>query len=428
MKIPVHLDLQKMWKRVVYFVKFFISEVSTKRVLDSAAALTYSTLLAIVPILAVVFAVAPPFGYSKYIEMWFREALSSQPQAADILIGFVNSYLVHTKSGIILGMGLLFMLWTVIMLVSNVEKTFNSLWQVKQPRELFRTFTDYIAMIFLVPIVIVILAGVNIFMAAVATNLDQYIVIGPIWRFLIRITPYILMSAIFIALYVFMPNTKVKLTSALVPGILAGIAMQFLQYVYINSQIWVTSYNAIYGSFAALPLFMLWIQFSWTICLFGAELTYTTQNRENFAFLANSAEMSHRYKLMLSLTLISLICKNTIAKQKPLTALQLKNATQIPIRITHDLLHNLCNAGLINECFLGDEKSQEPIFVLTGSADRISVGEVVDALEAYGKWQPTIKLRDFLHTNGFSTKTWARAYSVRNDYLKQERTILLKDL
>ena len=108
------------------------------------------------------------------------------------------------------------------------------------------------------------------------------------------------MSAIFIALYVFMPNTKVKLTSALVPGILAGIAMQFLQYVYINSQIWVTSYNAIYGSFAALPLFMLWIQFSWTICLFGAELTYTTQNRENFAFLANSAEMSHRYKLMLS--------------------------------------------------------------------------------------------------------------------------------
>ena len=166
-----------MFRKVYDFIRLLISELTAKRVFDSAAALTYSTILAIVPIMAVVFAVARGFGYSKYIETWFRDMLTSQPQAAEIIIGFVNSYLVHTKSGIILGLGLVFMLWTVLMLVSNIEKTFNDIWQVKKPRSLFRTFTDYIAMLFLVPIITVVMAGISIFMATIADNLDQYVVI-----------------------------------------------------------------------------------------------------------------------------------------------------------------------------------------------------------------------------------------------------------
>ncbi|MBO4826274.1 MAG: YihY/virulence factor BrkB family protein [Prevotella sp.] len=411
-----------MWKKIVDIAKFLVSELSAKRVFDSAAALTYSTLLAIVPILAVVFAVARGFGYNKYIEDWFRNALASQPQAAEILVGFVNSYLVHTKSGIILGMGLLFMLWTVLMLVSNVEKTFNAIWQVKIPRGLFRTFTDYFAMLFLVPIIIVLMAGISIFMATVASNLDQYLVIGPIWRFLIKLSPYIIMSGVFIAMYVFIPNTKVKLKSAIVPGILAGIAMQLLQYLYIHSQIWVSSYNAIYGSFAALPLFMLWVQFSWSICLFGAELTYTTQNLEDYAFLADSSEMSHRYRIMLSGILMSLICKRADEEGSPYTALQLKLATDIPIRITHDLLYDLCRAGLLKEYVGSDEKSEEPVFVPVGSIDKLSFGKMVDRLEALGKWTLTVDLHQFSNPN------WEKAFSIRRNYLNNGRDILLKDL
>ena len=102
-----------------------VERATTKRMVDAASALTYSTLLAIVPIMAVVFAIARGFGYNKYIEDWFRDALASQPQTADVIVGFVNSYLVHTKSGIFLGVGLIFMLWTVIMLINNIEQTFN---------------------------------------------------------------------------------------------------------------------------------------------------------------------------------------------------------------------------------------------------------------------------------------------------------------
>ena len=141
---------------IIKTIYLCINRFTKDRLVNKASALTYSTLLAIVPIFAVVFAIARGFGYNKYIELWFRESLSSQPQAADTIIAFVNSYLVHTKSGVFFGVGLVFMLFTVLMLTANVEKTFNSIWQVKHPRSVYRAVTDYLAMLFLVPIVIVV--------------------------------------------------------------------------------------------------------------------------------------------------------------------------------------------------------------------------------------------------------------------------------
>lgn len=411
-----------MFRKVSDFIRLLISELTAKRVFDSAAALTYSTILAIVPIMAVVFAVARGFGYSKYIETWFRDMLTSQPQAAEIIIGFVNSYLVHTKSGIILGLGLVFMLWTVLMLVSNIEKTFNDIWQVKKPRSLFRTFTDYIAMLFLVPIIIVVMAGISIFMATIADNLDQYVVISSVAHFLIDLSPYILLSGAFFALYVFMPNTKVHLRSAILPAILAGTAMQWLQFFYIHSQIWVSSYNAIYGSFAALPLFMLWVQFSWIICLVGAELTYTMQNLEESAFMSDAKSMSHRYRMMLSALLLSLICKRFAEGRKPYTALELKLETNIPIRVTSELLYDMTQAHLILETYTTDEKGDDPVYLPAESLDNLSVGTMIDRLESQGGWKLDIHLRDYMSVN------WGKAFDARHSYLKSQREILMKDL
>ena len=265
--------------RIIYLTIRFFTE---KRVMTQASALTYSSLLAIVPILAVVFAIARGFGYNKYIEIWFRDMLSSQPQAAEVIVGFVNSYLVHTQSGIFLGVGLIFMLYTVLMLVNNIEETFNQIWQVSNSRPIIRSLTNYLAMFFMFPIIVIVSMGISILLATITDSMHHFFFIGPMMQWLLQLSLYILLSLLFIMLYVYMPNTKVRLTCAIVPGILAGIAMQVLQLVYIYSQIWVTGYNAIYGSFAALPLFMLWVQFSWTICLFGAQLTYTNQNLNRY--------------------------------------------------------------------------------------------------------------------------------------------------
>jgi membrane protein len=279
------MDAVKRFFRLVYrklylTIRFF----TAKRVMAEASALTYSTLLAIVPVLAVVFAIARGFGYNKYIELWFRNTLSSQEQVADVIIGFVNSYLIHTKSGVFLGVGLLFMLYTVLMLMDNVQQTFNQIWGVSNQRSIIRSFTDFLAIFFLFPILVIVSTGLSIFMATFVDSMSGFFIIGPAIRRLLDLTPWVIMSLLFIGLYVYMPHTRVKWSCAVLPGILAGVGMQILQLAYIHSQMWVTGYNAIYGSFAALPLFMLWIQFSWTICLFGAQLTYTNQHLNSIGF------------------------------------------------------------------------------------------------------------------------------------------------
>jgi len=414
---PLKFLILGVTKKVMLAVRFF----TAKRVLSKAAALTYSTLLAIVPILAVVFAIARGFGYSKYIEVWFRGAFESQPQVAEVIIGFVNSYLVHTKSGVFLGIGLLFMLYTVLMLVSNVEDAFNEIWQVKQPRSIFRTFTDYLAMFFLFPIIIVLTSGLSIFIATIADSAPDFLLLGPTIRFVIDLLPYVLMSAMFIGVYIFMPNTHVKPICAVVPGILAGIAMQGLQIFYIHSQIFLSSYNAIYGSFAALPLFMLWVQISWTICLFGAELCYTNQNLDYYDYDANTGEISHRYKIMLSALLMSRICRRFSKGQRPYTALELREETNIPIRFVNDLLYSLIEAGLLIEV-TSDEKGDTSRFMPAEDISNLSVGVMTDRLESYGRWKIALDVSELM------SEKWAKAIELRSNYLREERQILLQDL
>lgn len=414
--MPAHKRLlYSIVRKLLLAIGFF----TTRRVTQMASALTYSTLLAIVPILAVVFAIARGFGYNKYIEDWFRDALSSQPQVADVLVGFVNSYLVHTKSGIILGLGLVFMLWTVTMLTNNIEQIFNGIWQIKKPRTVYRIITDYFAMMFLVPIIIVLYSGVNIFMGTVMKSLHGYILLGPLVRFLINLAPYVLTSLVFVLMYICIPNTKVKFRFAIVPGILAGIAMQWLQYFYIHSQLWVSSYNAIYGSFAALPLFMLWIQLSWTICLFGAQLCYTSQHLEQYAFLASSEKLSHRYRIMLCCQIMAHICQRYEDGERPLTAMQIKQLTQLPIRVTTELLNQMIEAQLIIENSR-DYKGEDCTFVPAEA--NMTVGKVMKHLEAQGSWTPDmyIKLRE--------NESWKEVFRQRNLFLQQMEDIRITDL
>ena len=414
---PVKYLLLEVLKKLLLAIRFF----TAKRVLQKASALTYSMLLAIVPIMAVVFAIARGFGYNKYIEVWFRDAFQSQPQAADIIIGFVNSYLVHTQSGVFLGVGLVFMLYTVLMLVSNVEDAFNEIWQVKKPRSIFRTFTDYLAMFFLFPIIVVLTSGISIFMATVADSLPNFLLLGPFVRWLIDLSPYVLMSGMFIALYIFMPNTRVRLKSALVPGILAGIAMQGLQIFYIHSQMFLSSYNAIYGSFAALPLFMLWVQISWTICLFGAELCYTNQNLDYYDYDANTGEISHRYKLLMASLLMSKICKRFANGQRAYSAYELRGLTNVPIRIVNDLLYELIDAKLLIE-ISGDEKGETSRFMPAEDINNLTYGVLVDRMESKGQWKIDLDVSKLFEGE------WTKVIELRSVYLRGARDIKLQDL
>ena len=314
-----------------------------------ATSLSFSTMLAIVPVAAVLFAIARGFGLDNYITQWIRDAFEAQPQAADYIIQLAGSYLAHAKSGIIIGIGLVFMLYSVLSLIYNIESAFDEIWQVKDNRTPLRLLTDYTSLLFLVPITLILISGVNIFVYKIVDHLQAYILLGSMVKILIKLLPIVLMSCVFTALYVLMPNTKVKVSKAIVPGTIAGIAMLLLQFFYINSQVFLTSYNAIYGSFAALPLFMLWLMISWYICLFGAELCYMSQNSDYYAFMTNTEDISHSMQTKMCMMLLTLICKRFAEGKQPYTALELKEESHIPIRITSDLLHRLCDIRMLTE-------------------------------------------------------------------------------
>lgn len=408
--------LVTMTKAVILTAKAFLSN----KLFRLASALTYSTLLAIVPIAAVVFAVARGFGFSIYIEEWFKDALESQPQVAEAIIGFVNSYLVHARSGIILGVGLIFMLWTVIMLTTNIEESFNDIWRVEKTRTWGRTIINYTAVFFLLPIIIIVTSGVSVVFATISDGLKEVIFVEPIVKVLVGLVPYVIWSVVFILLYVYMPNTKVKWTKAVVPGILAGVAMQVLQLFYIHSQIWVSSYNAIYGSFAALPLFMLWLQISWTICLVGAQMCYVDQHLRDMAFDHEVSEISHHHQMIMAALLLSIICKRHYRGEKACTAAQLKELSGLPITVTTELLKQLNEAGLIN--INGVYKEEETIYQPSIGTNNITLGMMIDKLECQGKWKPNVQIAQL------DGKLWRKVHQIRKDYCQELRTVLVRDL
>ena len=411
-----------MRKQIVNILRTLWDDFTTKRVINAASTLTYSTLLAIVPVVAVIFAIARGFGYNRYIETWFRSTLDSQPQVAEVIIGFVNSYLVHTKSGIVFGVGLMFMLWTVIMLTRNIEQVFNDIWGVYHQRSIMRTFTDYLAMFFILPILIIVISGIMLFMTSISSVVNETYMIGPVLKFLIDALPSVMLAGIISILYVFMPNTHVSWRNVILPAIFAALLMQMLQQFYIHSQLWVSSYNAIYGSFAALPLFMLWLQFSWTIILVGAELTYTKQNLEYFSHGISKTELSHRHRLMLCCMIAGRICKRFKEGGRPYNLMELKQMTSLPTRIITDLIYDMQNAGILVE-LNPDGKDNESEWIPSESVEIITVGFLISDVESLHNWT-----LDSTICRLMDSKKWRKALLIRHNYLKAQRDIKLYEL
>lgn len=397
-----------------------VKEFTERRVVNKASALTYSTLLAIIPILALLFAIARGFGFSNLLEDQFRNGLGGQAQTAETILSFIDSYLSHAKSGIFIGVGLIMLFYTVLLLTHNMERTFNSIWQVKKPRSLYRKMTDYFSMMLLLPLLIMLSSGISIFMSTFLKNMEEFFLLAPVIKFLVRLTPFVLTWGMFTALYIFMPNTKVKLKFAIVPGILAGSAFQAFQYLYIGSQIWVSRYNAIYGSFAAIPMFLLWTQISWSICLYGAQLCYVAQNLRNFSFSKETENISRRYHDFLCILIMSLICKRFQTEESPYTAESLSDEHKIPIRLTTTILYELQDLHMIYETPVEGE-DEEMAYLPSVDINQMNVAMLLSRLDKEGS--EAFKIDRSQYTN-----TWDALAKARESYYKETSSILLKDL
>ena len=166
-----------------------IQRFNDDRIVNKASALTYNTLLSIVPILAILFAVARGLGFSDMMEEQVRRGLEGQSMTVDVIISLTDSYLAHAQSGIFIGVGLLVLLWAVLTLTGNIERTFNQIWQVKKQRSPFRKITDYFSILLLLPIVLVVSGGLSIFMTTALKSLDSYLILSSFAKFIVGCIP-----------------------------------------------------------------------------------------------------------------------------------------------------------------------------------------------------------------------------------------------
>jgi membrane protein len=397
-----------------------VREFLENRIVSKASALTYNTLLSFIPLLAILFAIARGLGFASLMETQFRSGLEGQNQAAEIILGLIDSYLAHAKSGVFIGVGLVMLLWTIISLTNNIERTFNSIWQVKKPRSFYRKITDYLSVLLLLPVMIVLSGGITVFLSTLAKSTEEFVVLAPLAKTAVRLLPYLLTWCAFTALYIFIPNTRVKLRFAIVPGLLAGCAFQGLQYAYIGSQIWVSRYNAIYGSFAAIPMFLLWTQLAWEICLFGAQLCYVAQNLNNFAFSKETAHISRRYHDFLCLLVMSRICQRFEKGEAPYTAEALSEEHKIPIRLTKKILYELQDVNLLRETPAEDDADTLAYMPAT-DLQQLNVALLLQRLNVAGSENFKIDREKY-------SKAWEALSHAHEEYYAATEKILMKDL
>lgn len=405
---------------IIKTIYLCINRFTKDRLVNKAAALTYSTLLATVPILAILFAIARGFGFDNLMEYQITHGFGiPASETTKLILQFVDSYLSQTKSGVFIGVGLILLLWTVLNLINNMEITFNRIWQVKN-RSVYRKITDYFSMLLLIPILLVVSGGLSVYMSTMLKHVENYALLAPLSQFLVRLIPFVLTWCMFTAMYIFIPNTKVKFKHALIAGILAGTAHQAFQYLYINSQLGVSRYNAIYGSFAALPLFLLWLQISWSICLCGAELTYATQNIWNFSFAQDTRNVSHRYRDFASILIMSHIAKRFERNETPYTAKMISEEYHIPIRLTQQTLYELQEIKLLHEVATDD--NEDIAYQPSIDINQLSVALLLDRL--YQRGSEDFKItKDDISSNG-----WNVLLEAHKSYYETTGQVLLKDL
>lgn len=329
---------------------FFNSSLQNK-----SMALTYTTVLSIVPAFALLVAIGRGFGLQDILEQELYRFIPSQGEMITTALRFVDSYLNTATQGIFVGVGLVVLLYTVISLLSSIEDSFNSIWDVTKERTIYQKITDYIAICLMIPVLMICSSGMSLFLSDVIQSHLNLPFLTPIVNTLLEFVPLILCWLAFSLSYYLIPNTKVNFKYAAICGALAAVSFQVLQMLFMNGQIYVSKYNAIYGSFAFLPLMLIWLQLSWLVLLTGCMLAYSMQNVFTFNLMGDANLISNRGWHNVALIVMTVCVKRFVNNEKPLTLQEIAMKYYLPIRIVTRIISKFKSAGLIYEVNLGND-------------------------------------------------------------------------
>lgn len=360
-----------------------------------ATALTFYTLFSIVPILALVFAIAKGFGYEKTLQ---DQLLNNYDQYRDILSNafvYANSLLSTTKGGVIAGFGIVLLLWSVMQLLINIENSFNDVWEITRGRTWVRKVTDYLTIMLVGPLLLIVSGGITV---AIQTKIGNMHLLGFAGTFFAKLLAYSLVVGVFTFLYTVMPNTKVKVKPAFFAAVIATVLFEFVGWAYIRFQVGANRMNAIYGGFAALPLFLVWVQYSWYIVLLGAELAYSYQNVDHYELEEDIDKISPRYKKVISLMIANLVARRLYNNETALNAVEISEKLDLPSHLTRTILNEFVDIGLFVEVV--PEKNEETVYLPGVTESKFTVRYLIDALEKKGiNSLPISDTKELIHIN-----------------------------
>ncbi len=351
-----------------------------------ASALTFYTMLSIVPVLAMAFGVAKGFGFEKLLERQILERMQGQEEIANYMISFSSAMLDNTRGGMVAGIGIVLLFWTVIKLLGNIETSFNAIWGVEKGRSLSRKFCDYLSAMLLCPVLLIMAGAVNVLISSQVRDIVEkqplLDFVGPMIFSLLNLLPYCVMWVLFSFLYMFMPNIRVRFTAGIAGGIVAGTLYQILQMVYISFQIGVAQYNAIYGGFAALPLFLIWLNMSWLIVLLGAEITFAFQHADTYEFEPECRTLSFSYKRLMSLWVMHLLIKCFENGDCPPGVDDVSMRLRMPARLVQQILSELTLCTMVAEVNVAGTNGIR--YQPSRDISTITIAAVIEALERHG--------------------------------------------
>ena len=374
------------WVRQWRIIYSLYKGIKRDSIYVKASALTFFTILSVIPMLALIFGIAKGFGLQDELRAQIIMQFHNQEQVMNWILDFANNTLEQTSGGWLAGVGVAFLFYTVGQLLRYVENIFNSIWKVDETRVWYRQVTDYLAIIILLPVVFIASSSVTVLATTRLNDLlsssDMLEELKPVVAFLVRLIPFILLCTISTAAFLVMPNIRVKVRAALLSGVLTGIAMQVIQMLYVEAQVGITKLGTLYGSFAAVPLLMVWLQMSWVVLLVGAQLSYYLQNITRFEFEFDVQTVSHRQKKRLTLLVMHTLVEDFIKGDPPRAPEEISLKLSLPVRTVHECLDLLRDASLVTEVW--DETEERYIYQPGTDINRMKLSFVLERLESSG--------------------------------------------
>lgn len=378
-----------MGTRMVKTVNLTLNAFFNSSLQNKSMSLTYQTVLSVVPAIALLVAIGRGFGLQDALQGQLYQMFPSQERVITTALTFVDSYLNSATQGVFVGVGIVVLLWTVISLLSSIEDTFNSIWGVSTSRTMYQKFTDYIAICLMIPVLMICSSGVSLFMSSVVQSNIKLPFLTPVLNWVLELAPLFLCWLAFTLSYYLIPYTKVQFKYAAISGALAAVSFQILQWLFLNGQLYVSKYNAIYGSFAFLPLLLIWLQLSWLVLLTGCMIAYSMQNVFTFNLMGDESSISNRGWHNVALIVMAVTVQRFHNRLKPLTMQQIAVRYYLPIRIVGRIVEKLKEAKLVYDVTLPDRTIGITSAV---ESENFSVGDFLKAFDNVGV---TIFISDF---------------------------------